>query len=62
MDIFEINYNRLMKMSKRQIALESVERGFLSPRSVDYKIRTWSKILMARELADRIERKELRGY
>lgn len=61
-EIFDREYARLMTMSKREIVLESVKRDFTDVRSVDYKVRTWKKILLARELADRIQRMELRGY
>ena len=61
-EIFNREYARLMAMGKKEIALESVQRGFLAASSVDYKVRTWKKSMMARELADRIQRMELRGY
>lgn len=61
-EIFDREYARLMTLSKKAIALESVERGFTSARGVDSKVRNWSKTLLARELADRIQRLELRGY
>lgn len=62
MNIFDREYARLSKMSKRAIALESVERGFLGASSVDYVVAHYTKVLMARDLADRIQRYELKGY
>lgn len=62
MELFDKNYQRLIGMRKAAIIEEGVKRDVWSNTSVDYLLKHWNKILLARHLADRIERKELRGY
>lgn len=62
MEIFDKNYDRLMAMRKAAIIAEGVQRDVWSNTSTDYLAKHWNKIMLARHLADRIERKELRGY
>ncbi len=52
-----------MKMTKKAITAEMLKRGFLATQAgADYKCRTWKKEMLARDLADRITRMEVRGY
>lgn len=62
MELFDKNYKRLMTMRKAAIIDEGIQRDVWSNTSKDYLVKRWTKILLARHLADRIERKELRGY
>ena len=66
MDMFQIEYDRLMKLTKASIIAEGVQRGFWasSPETTAYllKSRDWNKKSLALYVADRIVRMELRGY
>ena len=66
MNMFQIEYDRLMKLTKANIIAEGVQRGFWAdrPETTAYllKSRDWNKKSLARCVADRIVRMELRGY
>ena len=66
MNMFQIEYDRLMKLTKASIIAEGVQRGFWAdrPETTVYllKSRDWNKKSLARCVADRIVRMELRGY
>lgn len=66
MDMFQIEYDRLMKLTKAGIIAEGIQRGFWAsrPETTVYllKSRDWNKKSLARCVADRIVRMELRGY
>lgn len=66
MNMFQIEYDRLMKLTKASIIAEGVQRGFWAscPETTAYllKSRDWNKKSLARCVADRIVRMELRGY
>lgn len=66
MDMFQIEYDRLMKSTKAGIIAEGVQRGFWAsrPQTTAYllKSRDWDKKSLARFVADRIVRMEVRGY
>lgn len=66
MNMFQIEYDRLMKLTKANIIAEGVQRGFWAsdPGNIAYllKSRNWNKKSLARCVADRIVRMELRGY
>lgn len=66
MNMFQIEYDRLMKLTKASIIAEGVQRGFWAstPETTTYllKSRDWNKKSLARCVADRIVRMELRGY
>lgn len=61
-ELFNANLTRLLKMKKKDIVAESVERGFTDERSAEYKVQKSTKNALARELADKIVRMETRGY
>ena len=64
--MFQIEYDRLMKLTKASIIAEGVQRGFWAdrPETTAYmlKSRDWNKKSLARCVADRIMRLESRGY
>ena len=64
--MFQIGYDRLMELTKASIIAEGVQRGFWAstPETTAYllKSRDWNKKSLARCVADRIVRMELRGY
>ena len=66
MNMFQIEYDRLMKLTKASIIAEGIQRGFWAdrPETTAYllKSRDWNKKSLARCVADRIARMELRGY
>ena len=66
MTMFQIEYDRLMKLTKASIIAEGVQRGFWASTpeiTVSLlKSRDWNKKSLARCVADRITRMELRGY
>lgn len=66
MNMFQIEYDRLMELTKAGIIAEGVQRGFWAarPETTTYllKSRDWNKKSLARCVADRIVRMELRGY
>ena len=66
MNMFQIEYDRLMKLTKASIIAEGIQRGFWAdrPETTAYllKSRDWNKKSLARCVADRIVRMELRGY
>ena len=66
MNMFQIEYDRLMKLTKASIIAEGIQRGFWAdrPETTAYllKSRDWNKKSLARSVADRITRMELRGY
>ena len=66
MNMFQIEYDCLMKLKKAGIIDEGIKRGFLAdrPETAAYllKSRDWNKKSLARCVADRITRMELRGY
>lgn len=66
MNMFQIEYDRLMKLTKAGIIAEGIRRGFWAdrPETTAYllKSRDWNKKSLARYVADRIVRMELRGY
>ena len=66
MNMFQIEYNRLMKLTKASIIAEGIQRGFWAdrPETTAYllKSRDWNKKSLARCVADRIVLMELRGY
>ena len=66
MNMFQIEYDRLMKLTKAGIIAEGIQRGFWAdrPETTTYllKSRDWNKKSLARCVADRITRMELRGY
>ena len=66
MNMFQIEYNRLMKLTKASIIAEGVQRGFWASTpeitASLLKSRDWNKKSLARCVADRITRMELRGY
>ena len=66
MNMFQIEYDRLMKLTKASIVAEGVQRGFWAsdPGNIAYllKSRDWNKKSLARCVADRMVRMELRGY
>lgn len=66
MDMFQTEYDRLMKLTKAGIIAEGVQRGFWAsrPETAAYllKSRDWNKKSLARCVADRIVRMEVRGY
>lgn len=66
MDMFQNEYDRLMKLTKAGIIAEGVQRGFWAsrPETAAYllKSRDWNKKSLARCVADRIVRMEVRGY
>lgn len=66
MNMFQIEYDRLMKSTKAGIIAEGIQRGFWAPHpdTAAYllKNRDWNKKSLARFVADRIVRMELRGY
>lgn len=66
MNMFQIEYDRLMKLTKASIIAEGVQRGFWAdrPETTAYllKSRDWNKKSLARCVADRIVRMELKGY
>ena len=66
MNMFQIEYDRLMKLTKASIIAEGIQRGFWAdrPETTAYllKSRDWNKKSLARCAADRITRMELRGY
>ena len=66
MNMFQIEYDRLMKLTKASIIAEGIQRGFWAdrPETTAYllKSRDWNKKSLARCVADRIVLMELRGY
>ena len=66
MNMFQIEYGRLMKLTKAGTIAEGIQRGFWvdRPDTAAYllKSRDWNKKSLARCVADRITRMELRGY
>ena len=66
MNMFQIEYDRLMKLTKAGIIAEGIQCGFWAdrPETTAYllKSRDWNKKSLARCVADRIVRMELRGY
>lgn len=66
MNMFQIEYDHLMKSTKADIIAEGIQRGFWAshPDTASYllKSRDWNKKSLARCVADRIVRMELRGY
>lgn len=66
MNMFQIEYDRLMKSTKAGIIAEGIQRGFwashLDTAAYLLKSRDWNKKSLARFVADRIVRMELRGY
>lgn len=66
MNMFQIEYDRLMKSTKADIIAEGIQRGFWAshPDTAPYllKSRDWNKKSLARFVADRIVRMELRDY
>ena len=62
-DNFTTYYNRLMGMKKAEIIREGQTWGFWDARESNTKaLMKWSKILLARSVADRLVRLENRGY
>lgn len=66
MNMFQTEYDRLMKLTKAGIIAEGVQRGFWAsrPGTAAYllKSRDWNKKSLARCVADCIVRMEVRGY
>ena len=66
MTMFQIEYDRLMKLTKASIIAEGVQRGFWASTpeitASLFKSRDWNKKSLARYVADRIVRMELRDY
>lgn len=61
--MFETYYNNLMTMKKADIIKEGVTWGiFDSYESTIKSLMKWNKILLARKVADSLERLETRGY
>ena len=62
-DNFNTYYERLMGMKKAEIIREGITWGFWADNAGCVKeLMSWKKILLARSLADRLARLELRGY
>ena len=66
MTMFQIEYDRLMKLTKANIIAEGVQRGFWASTpeitASLLKSRDWNKKSLARYVANRIVRMELRDY
>ena len=63
MDKFTVYYTRLMGMKKAEIIREGQTWGFWDARESNTQaLMKWSKILLARSVADRLVRLENRGY
>lgn len=60
-EIFDRYLNNLMEMKKSEIVSEGITWGFWAESSRTDRMK-WTKRLLARELADRLTRKEVRGY
>lgn len=62
-DKFNTYYNNLMLMKKADIIREGITWGFWTDTPGNIKeLMTWKKVLLARSVADRAVRLELRGY
>lgn len=62
-DKFNTYYNNLMLMKKMDIIREGITWGFWADTPGNIKeLMTWKKVLLARSVADRAVRLELRGY
>lgn len=61
--MFETYYNNLMGMKKMDIIREGITWGFfMNSESTVNSLMKWSKVLLARKVADRMVRLEARGY
>lgn len=62
-DKFNTYYNNLMLMKKADIIREGITWGFWADTPGNKaELMKWKKVLLARSLADRLERLEKRGY
>lgn len=62
-DKFNTYYNNLMLMKKADIIREGITWGFWADTEGNKaELMKWKKVLLARSLADRLERLERRGY
>lgn len=63
MNKFDDYYNKLMGMNKAHIIAEGqFQNIWADTEGTTKELMKWNKILLARALADRMERMELRGY
>jgi hypothetical protein len=61
--MFETYYSRLMEMKKGEIIREGMTWGIWANSQTNYNaLMKWTKVLLARKLADRLVRLENRGY
>lgn len=60
-EIFDRYLNKLMEMKKSEIVNEGIVWGFWAESSRECRMKD-TKRGLARELADRLTRKEVRGY
>lgn len=60
-EIFDRYLDNLMEMKKSEIVSEGIIWGFWAESSRECRMK-WEKVLLAVELADRLTRKEVRGY
>lgn len=62
-DKFNTYYNNLMLMKKADIIREGITWGiWANTEGNKAELMKWKKVLLARSLADRLERLEKRGY
>lgn len=62
-EIFDRYLDRLMEMKKAEIINEGITWGFWADRPASRaELMKWTKRGLARTLADRLTRKEVRGY
>lgn len=63
MNKFDDYYNKLMGMNKAHIIIEGQSQNiWADTEGTTKELMKWNKVLLARALADRMERMELRGY
>lgn len=63
MNKFDDYYNKLMGMNKARIIIEGQSQNiWADTEGTTKELMKWNKVLLARALADRMERMELRGY
>lgn len=61
--MFDTYYNRLMTMKKAEIIREGMTWGVWANRESNFEaLMKWKKTLLARHLADRLDRLVNRGY
>lgn len=61
--MFETYYNNLMGMKKAEIINEGITWGiWANTEGNKTELMKWKKVLLARHLADRLDRLETRGY